>query len=416
MTIRVIRVQARFDGASLHAEGPFDITVADGVIASVAPAVETDAADMHAAFAMPGLCDAHIHLFLDGSRLDPVERAAQCRLGAPEMLAVARANIESSVRAGVTLLRDAGDAFGINHSIRQELGMRADDRLTLRSAGAGLRSTGRYGRLLAREVGNACDIVRCVNASAETADDVKIILTDIVDFETGEMKGPPQFGLDEMRAIVAQAHRHGRKVFVHCSGTDGIAIAVAAQVDSIEHGYFMNRELLKRMVDAQIAWVPTFAPVRFQLARPELAGWSRAAIANLDRILHWHTEHVALGHELGALIIAGSDAGSPGVPHGSGLIDELHYMYEAGLPLASVIRSATAEPRKHWGLPVSSLGLGQKADLVLLAASPFQDPRALRKVLAVVKGDTVLNPFAGGSAPRYRSRSPENVTRDAMPE
>lgn len=408
MTIRVMRVQAWFDGASLHAEGPFDITVADGVIASIAPAMETNAADMHAAFAMPGLCDAHVHLFLDGSRLDPAERAAQCRSGAPEILAVARANIESNVRAGVTLLRDAGDAFGINHSIRQELGTRADDRLTLRSAGAGLRRTGRYGRLLACEVGDACDIVRCVNAAVEAADDVKIILTDIVDFETGEMKGPPQFDLDEMRAIVARAHERGRRVFVHCSGTDGIAIAVAAQVDSIEHGYLMNRELLKRMVDAQIAWVPTFAPVRFQLSRPELAGWSRATIANLDRILHSHAEHVVLGHELGASIIAGSDAGSPGVLHGGGLIDELGHLYEAGLPLTAVIKSATEEPRKHWGLP-SSLSVGQKADLVLLATSPFQDQRALRKVFAVVKGDTVLSAFAGGPAPRYRSRSPENV-------
>lgn len=414
MTIRRICVQAWFDGFALHANGPYLITVADGVVASIEAAGASEAADMHAPFAMPGLCDAHVHLFLDGSRLDPAERSAQVNSGMAVMLSVARANIESNLRAGVTLLRDAGDAFGINHVIRRDLGARTDRMVALRSSGAGLRRAGRYGRLLASEVGDASNIVQAVDAAAETADDVKIILTDIVDFEAGRMKGPPQFDLDEMRLIVAQSRQHGRRTFVHCSGADGLAIAVSAKVDSIEHGYFMNREILKQMADAQIAWVPTFAPVCFQLARPEIAGWSKAAIANLDRLLNAHAERVVLAHELGVLIIAGSDAGSPGVRHGSGLIDELHHMREAGLPIAAVIRSATGEARRHWGMPAAALGPGQQADLVLLGASPFRDPGALREVLAVVKGNSVFN-AASNSVSRYRSRPRESAERDISP-
>lgn len=415
MVTRRICVQAWFDGAALHANGPFVIAAVDGVIASIAPVAETATADIQAAFAMPGLCDAHVHLFLDGSRVDPTERAALARLGVPEMLVIARTNIENSIRAGVTLLRDAGDAFGVNHAMRRKLDACANDDLSLRSAGAGLRRTGRYGRLLAREVGDACDIAQGVDRAAETADDIKIILSDIVDFEAGEMKGVPQFSLDEMKAIVARARKRGRRIFVHCSGADGIAIAVAAKVDSIEHGYFMNRELLQRMADARIAWVPTFAPVRFQLCRPELAGWSGTAIANLDRILHSHAEHAALAHEYGVPIMAGSDAGSPGVPHGSGLIDELNYLHEAGLPLAAVIRSATMEPRSRWGLPGSTLGAGEKADLLLLADSPFGDVQALRAVVAVVKGDTVYNVAAGDSAPESRLVREKSMARHVKP-
>jgi imidazolonepropionase-like amidohydrolase len=402
MAIR-IWVEAWFDGLALHAEGPCLITIADGVIASIVPAAPDETADIRAPFAMPGLCDAHVHLFLDGSRLDPAERNAQIRSGLSRMLSAARANIDSNFRAGVTLLRDAGDAFGVNHLMRRELG--ADGMVALRSAGAGLRRSGRYGRLLAQEIGDTRDISQVVDGVAEAADDVKIILTDIVDFDTGEMRGSPQFDLDEMQLIVARARRHGRTTFVHCSGTDGLAIAVAAKVGTIEHGYFMNREILVRMADAQVAWVPTFAPVRFQFARPDIAGWSKAAIANLDRILQSQAEHVALAHELGVPIIAGSDAGSPGVAHGAGLIDELHYLREAGLPLAAVIRCATGEPRKHWGMPAATLGAGQKADLVLLEASPCHDLSALRKVLAVIKGDTFFPAAAGNSVPRSRSVS-----------
>jgi imidazolonepropionase-like amidohydrolase len=408
MAMRRIGVEAWFDGVALHADGPYLITVADGVIASIAPTAVTDMADTCAPFAIPGLCDAHVHLFLDGSRLVPAERNAQVRSGLPVMLSVARANIDNSLRAGVTLLRDAGDAFGINHAIRRDLKARTDSMVALRSSGAGLRRTGGYGRLLANEIGDACNIAQAVDAAAEIADDIKIILTDIVDFETRRMKGPPQYDLDEMRLIVARARQHGRRTFVHCSGADGLAIAVAAKVDSIEHGYFMNREILKRMADAQIAWVPTFAPVCFQLARPEIAGWSKAAIANLDHILGSHAEHVALAYELGVPIVAGSDAGSPGVPHGSGLIDELHHMCEAGLPVAAVIRSATGEARRHWGMAAASIGAGQQADLVLLETSPFRDPGALREVIAVVKGDIVFNATAGDPAPRYRSR-PQDI-------
>lgn len=412
MAIRRICVEAWFDGFALHANGPYLITVAGGVVASIEAAAAPEPADIHAPFAMPGLCDAHVHLFLDGSRLDPAERSAQVHSGLPVMLSVARANIENNLRAGVTLMRDAGDAFGINHVIRRDLGARTDRMIALRSSGAGLRRTGRYGRLLAREVGDADNIAQAVDAAAETADDIKVVLTDIVDFETGRMKGAPQFDLDEMRLLVARARQHGRRTFAHCSGADGLAIAVAANVDSIEHGYFMNREILKQMADAQIAWVPTFAPVCFQLARPEFAGWSRAAIANLDLILRSHAEHVALAYELGVPIIAGSDAGSPGVPHGSGLIDELHHMREAGLPIAAVIRSATGEARRHWGMAAAAFGAGQQADLVLLGASPFRDAGALREVLAVVKGDTVFNVAAGNSASRYRSRPRESAARD----
>jgi imidazolonepropionase-like amidohydrolase len=121
---------------------------------------------------------------------------------------------------------------------------------------------------------------------------------------------------------------------------------------------------------------------------------------------------VALAYELGVPIIAGSDAGSPGVPHGSGLIDELHHMCEAGLPLAAVIRSATGEARRHWGMPAASIGPGQQADLVLLETSPFRNPGALREVLAVVRGDIVFHATDCDPAPRYRSRTQDIVARD----
>jgi imidazolonepropionase-like amidohydrolase len=167
---------------------------------------------------------------------------------------------------------------------------------------------------------------------------------------------------------------------------------VAAGVDSIEHGYFMTRDILGRMADKGIAWVPTFSPVHFQWAFPQHAGWDQATVANLSRILDDHAEQVALAHDLGVPIIAGSDAGSPGVDHGGGLIDELLHLLRAGLPMPAVLRAATSRPRALWDMEPARIARGDRADLILLDRSPFDDPGALREVHLLLKGEECYAP------------------------
>ena len=196
----------------------------------------------------------------------------------------------------------------------------------------------------------------------------------------------PQFNTDELSEIVARAHGFGRKTFAHCSGVEGLRVAVAAGVDSIEHGFFMTREILEGMAEKSIAWVPTFSPVHFQWARPEFAKWNSATLDNLRRILDAHLVHVGLAHELGVPLVAGSDAGSQGVDHGAALIDEMFHFLDAGVPMAAVLRSATSRPRALWDLPSANIAPGNRADIVLLEGSPFDAPPALRRAKAVVRG------------------------------
>ena len=138
---------------------------------------------------------------------------------------------------------------------------------------------------MAREVGTREEITAAVREIAATADDLKVIQTGIIDFKAGTVKGEPQFDTAELQFIVRLAREEGLRTFVHCSGAAGIEVAVAAGVDSIEHGFFMTRELLKGMANQGIAWVPTFSPVEFQWRRPEIAGWDEQTVSNLRRIL-----------------------------------------------------------------------------------------------------------------------------------
>lgn len=394
-----------FDGEVHHSEGPYTVVVEDGKIANIvkgdisAELAKNKINSNRAAFLMPGLVEAHSHLFLDGGQLDFAARNEYLRASESEMLTVARANVDANLSAGVTLVVDAGDRYGVNHRIRHESQL-----VTVRSAGLALRRPGRYGGFMAREVGSREEVASAIGEIAKTADDLKVILTGIIDFKAGLVKGAPQFDVEELRFIVARAREHGLRTFVHCSGVDGLEVAVAAGVDSIEHGFFMTGDLVKRMADKGIAWVPTFSPVHFQWLRPELAGWDVQTVANLRGIIDSHLEHVALAASLGVPLVAGSDAGSHGVRHGEALIDELDFFVYADIPMDTVLRSATSVPYKRWGLESSLPAVGRKAQFITLEGSPFEDARFLRQVTEVHVGGKIISLPGGRQEEAFSAR------------
>lgn len=385
MTRHAFIAQSLFDGERHRGRGPYTVVVDDGRIAEAGEGDrghELGGMDVRrVGFLMPGLVEAHAHLFLDGGERDTAARSAYLKAPRDDMLAVGRENMRRSLAAGVTLVRDAGDKHGINHQLRDEAAKGGGPRV--RSAGLGLRRSKGYGAFMAREIEDVSRLPEVVAGMAETADDIKIILTGIIDFEKGAVIGAPQFDLGACRAIVAAAKARGRKTFAHCSGTEGLDIAVAAGIDSIEHGFFMTRPILERMAERGIAWVPTFSPVAFQAHQPQWCQWPETTVAVLNGILESHRAHVRLAAELGVPLVCGSDAGSHGVAHGVGLIEEIGLMTAAGLDLGAVLAAASSVPRRLWGAEPNSIAKGNRAELVALAASPFDDPAALHHARVV---------------------------------
>ncbi len=377
-----------FDGDCRHADGPVTFLVEDATLRAIE---HGDLGDRLAglgwptrrsAFVMPGLVDAHVHLFLDGAPTDSAVRAAHLKQDVDALAEAARRSARAALAAGVTLVRDAGDRHRINHRIRAEAGSPGSGMARVRSCGLGVKRAKRYGAFMAADVGDAASIRDSVRTLAADSDEIKLILTGIIDFDAGAVTDEPQFDAESAREVVVAAHACGRPVLAHCSGAKGLAVAVAAGVDSIEHGFFMDRRTLAQMRDRGIAWAPTFCPVHFQWAHPEAVGWSAATIGHLRRILDAHAEHVRLAHELGVVLLAGTDAGSMGVVHGAALVDELERIAAAGLPVDAVLATATSAPRRHFGL-APRLAPGERFEAVAFDASPFDDLGVLRRPDAV---------------------------------
>lgn len=401
---RLMIVPSYFDGTTHRNDGPYTfcfendriVAIVEGehdIVRSALPGVfrEPDVACDRVGFAMPGLVEAHAHLFLDGAELDVKVRSSYLRTANPgQMMAVARRNVAKSINAGVTLIRDAGDRSGVNNAVREELAAESGVRPDILSAGVALRKPKRYGSFMAREVDTAQDIDRAIRELAPCSDQLKILMTGIIDFETGKVKGKPQFTVEEAHRIVQVAKKHGLPTFAHCSGLAGIRIAVEAGIDCIEHGFFMDRPTLDEMAAKQIAWVPTFSPVHVHWAQPDLIGWGEDTVGHLGRILDAHREHLRYAHTAGVPVVAGTDAGSYGVDHGAAMSIELGLMAQAGLPMTELLSAATSRPRKLWGLDAGGIASGVRVNVLALATSPFEDPKALAKVERIYKDDDVL--------------------------
>lgn len=386
-----------FDGEQRH-PGRSTMKVVDGRLASVAAGDHADAL-MEAgwpvergAFLMPGLVDAHVHLFLDGATTDSKSRSEHLKQPIEALTDAARRSAAQALASGVTLVRDAGDRHGINHRLREEARVPGSGLAQVRSAGLGVKRAKRYGAFMATDVGDRESIRSSVRELARSNDEIKLILTGIIDFDAGAVTDEPQFSLEEARQVVATAHEHGRKVIAHCSGAKGLAVAAGAAVDSIEHGFFMDRATLAIMRDKNLAWTPTFCPVHFQWAHPQALGWSPQTVGHLRRILDAHAEHLRIAHEMGVRLLVGTDAGSMGVEHGLSLFDEIERFVEAGLPVGAVLQAATAGPRRHFGEAQPLLATGAAFDAVLLAASPFVDLQALRRPKRVWRGAMTQSP------------------------
>lgn len=370
------------------------VVIEDGTIATVGPdrgetAVDVDLGDLTLA---PGLIDAHAHLWSDcGPRFDSSTSVSQ-------MLLRTISNAQRFLHAGVTTVRDLGSPLTVGSDVRDAIdaGLVAGPRLVV--ANRVITVTGGHGHQMGIECDDAGALRRAVRQLVKDGSDwVKVMASGgFVHVRRSEGSAPyfPLFDLDEMRTIVAEAHKYGLPVAAHCQNRDSIAIALEAGVDTIEHCTFaaipqarLDEALVASIAEQGKYVVPTANNYWLTTGVP----WAPAevALANLRRL-----------HEAGARLVAGTDMGIPTTTPEL-YAEGLRVFLQIGMDLRQILAAATTIAADALGLRdvTGSITTGLDADLVALEGDPLSDFEAYtRPRVVVTRGRVVdLDPAMGRS-------------------
>ena len=197
----------------------------------------------------------------------------------------------------------------------------------------------------------------------------------------GVLHSHVNFRADEARAIVEEAHRIGRPVAAHAIGSDGIAAALDAGVDSIEHGDGLTDELMDRLIKQNVYWVPTVT-VSAYVAPGRAGNWTKMVETQ-------RTAFVKALHK-GVKIAFGTDVG--GFPWTElNQAREFHYYVDYGMTPMQAIRTATttAAALLGWSDRIGSIEPGKLADIVAVSGDPLADITELEQVKFVLKDGVV---------------------------
>ncbi|HEX4961557.1 MAG TPA: amidohydrolase family protein [Thermoanaerobaculia bacterium] len=361
--------------------------------------------DLGQSTCLPGLIDSHTHLLSNlQSGLGDQQGAAmmmytQMSLAQRALLGAAMAR--EMLEAGFTAVRDLGNS-GVNGDVALRDAIRDGwvqgprmvvSTRALSPIGGQFRRLSPQGAELV-----ALDYVQVTSpeegrravrqALFDGADVIKVIVNE----------GGGTFSLDDLKAIVDEAHRAHRKVAAHAMAGDSIGLSIDAGVDSIEHGYFVTDDLLRRMAEKKIYLVPTdFTVDDFEavVRRPGATAEDEKAIRErLEKMSAGVHDRLARAVKLGVPIAAGSDAyyALPGKTRGQAALDMLHPYVDAGLKPVDVLRAVTMNAADLLGLQdrIGTLEPGHYADLIAVPGDPLADVFQLEKVTFVMKGGAVV--------------------------
>jgi imidazolonepropionase-like amidohydrolase len=375
------------------------IFVEDGKIVSVGPSAPANAGDavrieLPNATLLPGLIDAHTHL-----TMNPEFGYETLAISAPREALIGAKNARVTLLAGFTTVRNVGAGKFTDVALRDAINAGDVPGPRIVASGPALGITGGHcdNNMLpfdyhATDDGVADGVAAVQHKVRENikygADVIKVCATGGV-LSLGDNPQHSQYTLEEMKAIVADAHRLGRKVAAHAHGAEGIRWAAEAGVDSIEHGSYIDDAAIAVMKEHGTYLVPTLYLGDWMIDNAGLTRLPAPLLAKARDVIPAARKNIAHAFSSGVKVAFGTDAAV--YPHGMNG-HEFAVMVKLGLTPLQAIQAATvnAADLLGWSGKVGTLEPGAWADIVAVDADPTKDVTTLERVKFVMKGGEVV--------------------------
>jgi len=341
---------------------------------------------------LPGLIDAHVHLTIDPNQ----SGYAGLGVSIPRSTVIGVRNARVTLRAGFTTVRNVGAEGFSDVALRD--GINAGDvegpRMLVSGPPLGITGGHADNDLLPPQYRATADGVADGPWPARLkvrenvkygADLIKIMASGGV-LSKGDEPGAEQYTLEEIQAIVAEAHKLGRKVAAHAHGTQAIKDAITAGVDSIEHASLIDDEGIALAKQHHTYLVMDIYDDDYILATGSVSGGMlEESIIKERKLGRTQRENFRRAHAAGAPMAFGTDAGV--YPHGDNA-KQFAKMVEWGMTPVKAIRAATVDAAKllGWDDRVGTLEAGHFADLIAVEGDPAKDVSRLEHVRFVMQG------------------------------
>jgi imidazolonepropionase-like amidohydrolase len=348
--------------------------------------------DLRGMTVLPGLIDVHTHLTMD-TNFDPYHELST---SVAKSALIGARNAKVTLQAGFTSVRNVGAEGYADVDLRDAINEDLIEGPHMQVSGPALGITGGHcdENLLPSQYhvvgGGVADGVEAVQHKVREnikygADLIKICATGGV-LSKGDDPQASQYTLEELKAIVADAHRLGRRVAAHAHGAQGILWATQAGVDSIEHGSYMNEEDIAAMKSHGTYFVPTAYLVDWMQLNGHLPPFYYQKMKDVSAVEKSNAKKAIAAH---IKIALGTDAAV--YPHGLNAHELEVYVEQFGMSPLAAIQTGTlnAADLMGWSDKVGVLESGKWADIIAVKGDPLRDIKLLQHVSFVMKSGVV---------------------------
>jgi len=375
------------------------IFIENGKITAVGPGngaagfKDLNVIDLSGKTVLPGLIDAHTHL-----TMNPSFGYQVLGLSVPRQALIGAHNAKLTLDAGFTTVRNLAAFDYSDVALRDAINAGDVPGPRMLVSGPPLGITGGHcdNDLLPYEYhatypGVADGVENVQHKTREVikygADVIKICATGGV-LSKGDDPNAAQFTLEEMKAIVADAHRLGRKVAAHAHGSQGVIWASNAGVDSVEHGHLMNDEAIATLKKNGTYIVPTLYLIDWQRENAAKANLPDFLRQKMELVSQSSKETLKKAFDAGVKVGFGTDAAV--YPHGLNA-HEFNVYVQLGMTPLQAIQTATINDADLLGLTdkIGTLEPGKYADIIAVDGNPLQDVTVLEHVNFVMKDGVV---------------------------